>query len=207
MSPSPADALSSSRNLTLPQIDSAHRLRWPELESALGYWVGYNIVIFPDGSFVQTRLVGEETAAATGSNFDTMHICLVGNFTKGGVDAPTYEQISTLRQIEKAAIAGFPTSSPINGSFVRIASNTALSFSAFAIYPHRVLQPNHTDCNGTALPNSWARDLVIDDMIRASAFPVMADALNRIKAYLSTLAFGRNVGGSDRSDCGGFTYL
>ena len=56
------DPLAPTQHLTLEQINSAHRSRWPDFVSSLGFYVGYNAIIFPDGKLIQTRLVGEETA-------------------------------------------------------------------------------------------------------------------------------------------------
>jgi hypothetical protein len=143
----------STANHTLADIDRAHHTRWPDFKSELGYWIGYNIVIFPNGTYTQTRLIGEETAAQRGNNFDTISICLVGNFTKGA-DSPTSQQQSIL----KAMVADM-----LEGKFdrwgLKVKQATTFDLSVSRIYPHRVLQPT-TSCYGSGLDDMWARNLV-----------------------------------------------
>lgn len=156
---SPTDPYSSSRNLSEAVINSSHKARDFNL-SQMGFYIGYNVVIYPDGSWKQYRLLGEQTAAATGSNFDTFHFCLIGNFTMAGrdnVDVPTTKQIATLTQLMRALLDGRPESVGI-----KTVGGQEFAFTAYNVFPHRVLQPNHTSCYGDLLPDNWARNIAFD---------------------------------------------
>lgn len=143
-------------NLTERDINESHKLRWPDFPSQLnGSFIGYNAVIYADGTFKQYRYAGEETAAQKGHNLDTFSICLVGNFTKN-VELPTVSQRMRLNSIIRALIEGKPESVGIE-----VQQGTTLSFSREMVYPHRVLQPNHTECYGNALSDAWGRDFVV----------------------------------------------
>lgn len=152
------DNNAKSSNLTISEINLAHKARDFNL-SEMGYYVGYNAVVGPDGTMTQTRFIGEETCAAVGSNFDTVHICLLGNFNKG-IETPTVSQQMKLRSVLEALIDGAP-----DRVGLKVKPGTTLNMSFGAIYPHRVLQPNHTDCYGTGLTDTWARDLIKDSPI------------------------------------------
>lgn len=71
-------AVHSSRP-QLEAIDRYHRDKW-DMKSKLGWYVGYNFLIDVDGVTTQTREIGEETMAQLGHNFDTISICLAGDF-------------------------------------------------------------------------------------------------------------------------------
>jgi len=84
-------------------INKYHKEKWG-MKSKLGFFVGYNFLIDCNGIGYNTRQIGEETVAATGFNFDTIHICLAGNFSR---ELPTDSQIITLRQLIKDIRASF----------------------------------------------------------------------------------------------------
>jgi len=152
------DYNAKSSTLTEAHINNAHRDRWPNFPSKLnGSFIGYNVIIWPDGTMKQYRYLGEDTAAAVGSNSDTFHICLAGNFTKG-VENPTPKQIDSLRQLGKAALRG-----SLDAYNIKVLAGTKLDFSLLRIYPHRILQPNHTECYGNSLSDDWARLLIMND--------------------------------------------
>lgn len=155
-----SNPLLSTQNISLKVLNEAHRVRWPDFKSSLGYFVGYNVVILGDGSFVQTRLLGTETAAAIGHNRDTFHILVAGNFTRG-VDVPTDKQILTLRMILSAALRGREALHSIG---IKSEMMSKLNFTVSRIYPHRVLTPGHTQCFGNSLPDDWARRLVLAEL-------------------------------------------
>lgn len=172
-------------DLSLESVDDLHRSRWPELKSALGYWVGYNVVIFKDGKYSQTRLIGEETAAQKGHNFDTVSFCLAGNFSPLSPDRPTFEQRTTLKRL----ISGLLDKK----TELKVLSNTVLDCSPLRIHPHRVLQPNHTECYGLALPDSWGRDLVSDRL----TYPQVAQkTLSELLQEVLKLFQSRKLGSS-----------
>lgn len=175
-----SNPLASTQDMTTDAINAAHKMRWPEMKSSLGSWIGYNLVIKKDGTFLQTRLIGEETCAATGSNFNTFHICLAGNFKDGSKDFPTEAQKVTLKNILNAALSG---REPLKALGIESTVMSNLNFAVSRIYPHRILQPNHTECYGNSIPDDWARRLVM-----ASPSPVSAPTDPLIQAQLSLIA-------------------
>ena len=103
------DIYASTKHLTLEQINNAHRARWGDFKSSMDYWVGYNFLIFPkDGKIVQTRAIGEKTAAQKYHNEDTISVCVVGNFMKrpdgNPVDVPTEAQKQSLEHLLMALL-------------------------------------------------------------------------------------------------------
>lgn len=143
---------------TLEDINRTHKARWPDFPSKLrpDLYIGYNAIIFPDGSMVQTRYLGEETAAVKGWNKTAVSFCLAGNFNKG-VENPTWSQRQKLGTVLKALLMGKPE---LVG--LEILKYTILDLTANNIVPHRILQPG-TDCYGTSLEDNWARNLVSDN--------------------------------------------
>lgn len=142
---------------SLSQVNASHRGRWPEFPSQLrpDLWVGYNFIIWRDGSWLQARFIGEETAAQKGHNFDTVSISLQGRFTKNN-DKPSEAQIKTLRWMMKALVSG-----TLENTGFRVMQNTKLVIGKTNIFPHRVLQPG-TECYGTGLNDKWALDVFLD---------------------------------------------
>jgi len=147
----------STQDLTLEHVNNAHQRRWPRFKSELGFWVGYNAIIFPTGKLIQTRLIGEETAAQKFHNKDTFSVLVMGNHTKqffgGLVDTPTREAIATLQEVGTALLNKDP-------EFVglKMKAGTVLDIKLKDVVPHRVLQ--WSACYGNGLANSWARNLV-----------------------------------------------
>ncbi len=190
------DNNASSAGLTLLHINNAHKARWPELKSRLGFYVGYSMLIFPDGSKVQTRLIGEETAAAKGSNFDSFHICLIGNFNKFAPDRPSEQQLKTLKEVLRALIKGTWKDLQIGA-----VSGISWEFSEDRTYPHRVLHPNHTDCYGTSLSDEWCKQMAkeatkdsMDDVyiIKKSSIKRLVELLYKVIIdFLEKEKFGR----------------
>lgn len=152
------DIYAKTQNLSLEHIDNAHKARWPGFRSALGYWVGYTAVIFPDGKMVQTRLIGEETAHTKGHNKHSVGIFLFGNFTKIGslfVEKPTEQQVKKLKEVGVALLNHRPQDVGLE-----VAPGTQLDFSVKRIGPHRLY--GWTKCYGTYLADNWARTLIQD---------------------------------------------
>jgi len=78
-----------------PQFDAVnkyHKGKW-DMMSRIGYYVGYNYMIEKSGRLRQARQIGEETMAQKGHNFDTISVCLAGDFN---VEHPTEAQKATL---------------------------------------------------------------------------------------------------------------
>lgn len=148
------DMYASTKHLTLEHIDRAHQAKWPQFKSELGYWVGYNFLIFPDGKVFQTRKIGEETAHTVGLNTRAIGICFVGNaneFASRPIDEVTQEAINSYRNL----IQNIKQKSGIE-----IKEGTIIDFSINRIYPHRTF--SLTDCYGTFLSDSWCRDILRD---------------------------------------------
>lgn len=139
------DRYASTQHLTEKHIENAHKSRWPDFKSQLnGSYIGYNAIIWPDGTLTQYRLVGEETAAVIGHNKDTLSVCLAGNFNRKPdgqlVDTPTEAQIRKLSEVQWWA-------------------HEELKISIGAFKPHRGY--SMTECYGTGLPDDWARKLFL----------------------------------------------
>lgn len=141
----------STQHLTVKDIDAAHKLRWSNFKSKLGYYVGYTFVIEKDGKLTQTRLVGEETAHTIGHNTRSIGIVLCGNFNKG-VDTPTIEQKMRLKSLIRTLV-GFG-----NNENVAFEHDTIVRVSFETIYPHRKF--SQTDCCGSGLSDRWVQDML-----------------------------------------------
>lgn len=76
-------------------VNNYHRGKW-NMKSTLGWYVGYNYFIDVSGKVTNTRAVGEETMAQVGHNFNTISICLAGDFNK---HLPNKRQIESLQKI------------------------------------------------------------------------------------------------------------
>ncbi len=174
------DNFASTQNLSLQSIDDGHKMRWPDFPSSIknpttgqGYFVGYTIVIPADGKYVQTRPLGAETAAQVGHNFDSVAICVVGNFMKKSngqpVDVMTPAQIATLNMLLKKLLA--PSFKDLG---LIIEPGSSFDLAVQNIYPHRILQPNHTDCNGTFYPDDWGRKVALAAISVPDVTPVPA---------------------------------
>ena len=148
------DLYAPTQNLTANQVNEAHRLRWPNFISAMGKYTGYNIVILGDGSWVQTRALGEETAHTKGFNTSAIGILLMGNFTlRAGtpVEKPTKEQEETYKILAMDLLMR-------NYSKFVVAPNTTFELKVANIYPHRFF--NQTECYGSYLDSNWARNII-----------------------------------------------
>mgnify|MGYP001559835005 CR=1 FL=1 len=67
-------------------------------KSSLGYYVGYTYFVERDGTTTQTRIDTEEQAHTKEFNFNSIGICLAGNFDK---EQPTTTQRHKLRELIK----------------------------------------------------------------------------------------------------------
>lgn len=152
--------LESTQHLTVAQIDEYHKNRWPDFKSSLGFWCGYTIVILQDGTWVQTRLVGEEGAHTRTRNFDSSGILIMGNYSVGSADVVTYQQKKTYANICNAFLKG---KEALELMGIQVLEGTKIDVSLSRILPHRLLDPDphHTECYGTKLPNDWARQVVM----------------------------------------------
>ena len=175
---------SSSKNLTLQQIDNAHRERWPDFKSSLGYFVGYSVVIFPDGSMVQTRKIGEELAANKGYNTVSFAPCLAGNFTSG-VDYPTPAQISKLLDVMRAVYDKNPESIGL-----QVVPGTEIDVPIQNVFPHRRVAT--TECYGFSLSDSWAQNILATS-VKISFLQRLLVLYQSLLALLKTKKVGTKV--------------
>lgn len=153
------DAYASTRQVTPEQINAYHKGHF-QMESKFlpGQWGGYNFGYSPvTREFHQFRAIGEETAAQRGWNFNTISICIFGNYTKRpgsglSVDPMTPEMEKDIAHFVLDLING-------NSRGYVTAPNTKLDLSMARVFPHRWFQAG-TDCYGTALPDSWIQNLL-----------------------------------------------
>ena len=187
-----ADPYAPSGNLSVADIDAAHRARWPEFRSKKGWWVGYTVVIRKDGTWTQTRYVGEEGAHTIGHNSDSVGICLIGNFTKGRngqpVEMPTQAQITTLRELCLGLVNGT--------GHLSVLSNTEMSLSMSNIWPHRHFW--QTACYGDALDDFWAQRVVSGNSMEDPRVPILKKILALLMQQYELLKAKKNLGGNDR---------
>lgn len=173
----------STQNFTLERIDGAHYARWPNFKSGMGYYVGYNFIIFKD-HWVQTRMVGEETAAQRGHNTDTISIAVAGNFVlKGGqwVDQPIKYQKKTFVEL----VGGIR-----NRAFnIRFKEGTTVNIPISNIGPHRWFSPSA--CYGD-LPDNWAKNLVAENSYLTQLERlqmILSEMFKRLNAYKMNMGY------------------
>ena len=157
-----ANDFASTRHHTFETINSYHAERWRDsaptwqaYRSRLGYHAGYNVLYDPKTRvFKQARMLGEETAAARGRNFDSFHLCIIGNNNK---KPNSQGPVDPMQQFMLEDIVAY-LYDLINGNTrgVQVAPGTTLNFSIARVYPHREF--SNTMCYGTALPDTYFRD-------------------------------------------------
>jgi len=76
---SDAKPLADTSSFSLEQLDKEHKKRFG-IKSSLGYYVAYNYYILQDGTLIQTREDTERDMDALGYNFNSISVCLQGNF-------------------------------------------------------------------------------------------------------------------------------
>lgn len=151
----------STAHLTFDHINNAHKARWSDFESELGYHVGYTFVIFPDGHFVQTRKVGEAGAHTIRMNTRSVGICFVGNGNDLGDGKPVDEVTPKAINAYKNIISMLKEKRGVT-----IKKGTTLDISDDRIFPHRAFSQTH--CYGTAYKDSWCRDILKDEKPKLS---------------------------------------
>lgn len=147
----------SAANTPTPQydaIDAWHKARgFPQSES--GYFVGYHRVIEKDGSVRVARRDGERDADTLGHNFDSLSVCLVGNFDE---TTPTPAQVDAL------------------GALL-VEWATRYHIPAGDILPHRHFQ--NKSCYGSQLGDEWAAIVYLRAFI--AQLQAQLDALMRAR--------------------------
>jgi N-acetylmuramoyl-L-alanine amidase len=74
--------------------------------------IGYNYVITPDGVVSHGRQENAVPAASFGRNYESLNICLIGNFEHGDsgyTGPPTAMQIQSLKELSVYAHVTFPS--------------------------------------------------------------------------------------------------
>lgn len=84
---------SSRDKTTVEDINNWHKAKWPELQSSLGYWVGYHYVIIGNGQIIQTRK-DYEISTHCPPNEGRIGIALTGNFD---IEQPSSFQLTALQ--------------------------------------------------------------------------------------------------------------
>lgn len=119
-------------------FNNNHKARF-NFRSSLGWYIGYQYVIYGNGELKQYRRDNEEGAHCKeqGMNFKSLGVCLSGNFD---AELPNPKQIETLRDflLQKTKEHGIP---PGN------------------IHPHRKFA-TYKSCYGSRLADDWARNLI-----------------------------------------------
>lgn len=117
-------------------IDEWHKARTFPI-SSLGYYVGYHRVIEQDGTVIQAREDLERDCDALGHNFDSLSVCLVGNFN---AYRPTPAQIAALAALLSEWCNKY-------------------GLGPDDIFPHRHF--GTSSCYGTKLTDNWASYLFL----------------------------------------------
>lgn len=111
-------------------IDEYHKsIGFPR--SSLGYYIGYQYLILSDGTIFQARKETEEGAHCKGKNFESVGICLLGNFDHS---LPSSAQVASLKKLLREVCERWkiPTTE---------------------IYPHRKFAAK--TCYGSRLDDKW----------------------------------------------------
>ncbi|MDZ4228251.1 MAG: N-acetylmuramoyl-L-alanine amidase [Candidatus Levybacteria bacterium] len=182
----------STLNLTESHIENAHTAAGFYL-SAMGWHIGYQIIIYADGSFKQYRLIGEEGCHTIGSNLDSVGICLSGNFQQG-IDQPTDAQKMALKRITQFLLDRTPERIGL-----KVARDTVLDFSIANVGPHRQFDTRR-ECYGN-LPDNWVQTLLYDYTSQVTILRRTLDEamklLQTLLAQLQSKKLGRDDKGCD----------
>jgi len=157
-----ADNFASSLFVTPQSISKYHKAKWNSYrpsqyvkDESIRY-MGYNVIYDPKTrKFTQGRAIGEETIAARGKNFDSFHLCVIGNYNAKAnetVDPVTPEMKSDVGNFLKNLIEG-------NEGNLLVAGFTDVDLSYYRIFPHRKFTP--TMCYGNGLKDDfWAKEVL-----------------------------------------------
>lgn len=90
---------------TAVDVNTWHRVRWPNFISRSGWHVGYHYVIETDGKLTQTREHDEEGAHTIGMNRSSIGVCFMGNFD---LHLPSDAQLKTWNWLHSQLIVTYP---------------------------------------------------------------------------------------------------
>lgn len=153
------NAYASSRHLSFDDINEAHKQRWNFPSQHIpGQYGGYNFIYDPKTrKFHQYRAIGEETAAQKGFNFDTVSICIIGNYS---INPRTRLPVDKMEEFMEEDIASFiyklinQNFDSRDGIYIIGVTGTNIDLSVTRVHPHRFYQSG-TECYGSALSDNW----------------------------------------------------
>lgn len=82
-------------NWSFSQVNNHHRNRWG-FRSSLGYYVGYQLMLFKDFTLKRGRADNEEAAHCPGHNKDSIGICVEGDYSKESLDPKLARQLTII---------------------------------------------------------------------------------------------------------------
>jgi len=85
---------SSRDKTTIEDINQWHKVKWPEMLSSLGYYIGYHYLILSNGEIKQCRR-DDEIGVHCPPNLGRIGIALTGNFD---IEQPTPAQLNSLQR-------------------------------------------------------------------------------------------------------------
>jgi len=172
-----SNRFASSRNITWQQINAYHRDKWYfKSEIIPNSFGGYNLFYSPVTRKVhQFRAIGEETAAQWGHNFDTISLCIGGNYTKGSPDHLTEQNIEDIGAILGALLTGT--------HHWHIKRGTEIDLSPQRIRPHRHFQSS-TECYGNGLSDGFFLSSLIRRYYKWTGWHPILLAMLRFRMYL-----------------------
>lgn len=186
----------STKHLTLSHIDNAHRARGFN-RASLGLYVGYNFIIWPDGTWVQARRIGELTAAQTGYNHNSVSICIAGNFdinpsTGKSVDEFTKAQRDALKHLVITLVEG-------RWAEFELAPETKLVLSGARIWMHRRVADK--SCPGNSIPDDYGKNIMVE--YYTFRLKLLRELVEAYYQLLRLLPQSQKLGGAFDFDCGG----
>ncbi|MEK6883257.1 MAG: hypothetical protein AABY22_26760 [Nanoarchaeota archaeon] len=187
----------STAHFTFNEINEYHKQKW-NFKSSLGSYAGYNAGYDSKSrSFVQWRVIGEETAALFGEHFDTFSLCIIGNFNLKPFGSPRMPVDPMTFNIETDVALYLQDLIEGNKRQLIVSSGTQLDFSYQRVYAHRFFKD--TDCYGTFLTNTWARELASRKKVA-----IIRESLLALYKLLDSLKRKQSLGSVDDRDCDGF---
>jgi len=164
-------------------VNRYHKKKF-NMKSKMGWWVGYNGFFDVDGSFTQTRLIGEETAAVKGHNCDIYENCDAISFCfamNGFKQVLNTKQRQGFRDFESGKIK----LKTIDGSYTTIPKlNLERKF-------HRELQANRT-CAGTLMTHEYLDSVLLphtqkEDIINGEKIKELQSELDKLRKLYKNL--------------------
>ena len=183
------NSLADTSNQTFEDVNAWHRdARDPDggfkyhygQPSSLGYFLAYHYFISKQGVVKQARADNEVGYHTIGYNDKSIGICLAGNFD---VTIPTWEQTLSLKSLLTQKIIQYGIKSE-------------------KVVPHRFASSK--SCYGQKLTDSWARDLVKDNV--GQYVSLLSQLVFHLKFYLQKLQYGK-LGSVGEKECEGIYQL